>query len=132
MRVAVPMSQFAVALALVALSSTVATAQQRHAVAVARPASTRQYGIARAAVAVPNEDTWRTRDCWKWVGIGALIGAAAAEGLVALEVARNHSDDGMILPIVPLVAIGIAGGVGGGLGGALAYASAHPAPAQSP
>ena len=122
----------AVALALVGSVASPARAQWRSAVAVSAPAlSGSHYQIANHAVDVP-EDTWRTRDCWKWVGIGALIGAVGAEGVVALKVARHRSDDGMIIPIVPIVVIGVAGGVGGGVGGALAYAAAHPPPTQSP
>ena len=122
----------AVALALVGSVASPARAQWRSAVAVGAPAlAGSHYQITNQAVGVP-EDSWRTRDCWKWAGIGALVGAVAAEGLVALEVARNHSDDGMILPIGPLVVIGVGGGVAGGVGGALAYAFAHPAPTQSP
>lgn len=123
----------AAALALVGSLASPARAQWRAAVAARAPAAAgSHYAITSHAVAVPNERSWRTRDCWKWAGIGALVGAAAAEGWVALEIARNHSDDGMIIPIVPIVLIGAAGGVGGGLGGALAYALAHPAPEHSP
>ena len=117
---------------LVALCSTPAHAQQRAAVAVAVPAVAGGYRIAREAVAVPNDDTWRTRDLWKWTGIGTLGGVIAAEGWVALEIARNHADDGMIVPIVPIVLIGAAGGAGGGLIGAIAYTASHPSPGPSP
>lgn len=114
--------------------SSRASAQMHSAVAVGVPtmATAGVREIDRHAIAVPNEDTWRTRDCWKWVGIGFLGGVIASEGWVALEIARHHSDDGMILPIVPIVLIGAAGGAGGGLIGALAYAGSHPLPEPSP
>lgn len=109
-------------------------AQWRSAVAVGVPAPVigESQEIAPQAVAVHSEDTWRTRDLWKWFGIGALGGAVAAEGWVALQIARNHSDDGMIVPIVPIVLIGAAGGAGGGLIGAIAYTASHPSPQPSP
>ena len=108
-----------------------ASAQWRSAVAVGAPAIGASYQIDRKAIAVPN-DSWRTRDFWTWTGLGVLAGAVVADGWVALEIARNHSDDAMIPPIVPLAIFGAAGGVGGGLIGAIAYTASHPKPEPSP
>lgn len=132
-RTARALETLATAFMLVGALSSRASAQWRSAVAVGAPtaALAANHQVDPHAIAVPNDNTWRTRDCWKWVGIGALVGAAAAGALLALDTAHDHSDDGMMLPIVGVVIVG-AGGVGGGLGGALVYALAHPAPAQSP
>ena len=133
-RTARVLQSLAAALMLVGSIRARADAQWRSPVAVGAAATmlgeSRQ--INRQAVAVPNEDTWRARDLWKWVGIGFFGGGVASEGWLALDIARNHSDDGMILPIVPIVLIGAAGGAGGGLVGAIAYTAAHPSPEPPP
>ena len=116
---------------LIGSLTTRAHAQWRSAVAVGAHVTSRSFQIDRIAVAVPDGDSWRARDFWTWTGLGALGGIVVAEGWVAFEVARNHSDDGMIVPIVPIVLIGAAGGAGGGLMGAIAYTAAHPRPEPS-
>lgn len=124
----------AAAVMLIGSISTRANAQWRSAVAVGGPAAVIGEGrqIDRHAIAVPNEDTWRTRDLWKWIGIGALGGFIAADACTALVMARDHSEGGMIPPIIPLAIIGAAGGVGGGLIGAIGYTALHPSPEPSP
>ena len=112
--------------------SSRANAQMHPAVAVGVPETGGTRPIDRHAVAVPNEDTWRTRDLWKWAGIGALVGAAATASWVAVKMARSDGEAIGVSPMTVLIIAGGAGGVGGGLGGALAYALAHPAPEQSP
>ena len=122
----------AAALILIGSLSTRAHAQWRSPVAIGAPVTASSFQIAPKAVAVSDGDSWRTGDFWKWTGIGALGGVLVAGGWVALEMARNPSDDGMIPPIVPIAIIGAAGGAGGGLIGAIAYTAAHPRPEPPP
>lgn len=124
----------AIALAIATLSSIGAAAQQPAAVAVGMAAPTERYQIARAAVAVPNEDSWSTGDLWKWTGIGALVGAAAMAGWVGIQMAHSDGEAIGVSPMAVFVVAGGVGAVGGGLTGALAYALAHPGPsgAQAP
>ena len=129
----VPILAMAASLVLLGSLSSSASAQMHSAVAVGVPtmATAGVREIDRHAIAVPNEDTWRTRDLWKWIGIGFLGGAIVADGWAALEMARNNEDI-MIPPIIPLAIVGAMGGAGGGLIGAIAYTAAHPNPERSP
>lgn len=107
--------------------------QWRDAVAVSPPRSVASPSRTPVAFDVSsNEGTWQAGAFWRWTAIGLLVGAVAADGWVALEMARNHSDDGMIPPIIPLAIVGAAGGVGGGLIGAIAYTASHPGGGQTP
>jgi len=129
----VPVLALAASFVLLGSLSSRANAQWRSAVALA-PVTTNS-GVRQIdphAIAMPNEDTWRTRDLWKWAGIGALVGAAATASWVGVKMAQSDGEAIGVSPMTILIVAGGVGGVGGGLGGALAYALAHPAPEQSP
>ena len=130
----VPVLALTASFVLLGSLSSRANAQWRSAVAVGAPVAV--FGSVRQidhhAVAVPNEDTWRTRDLWKWAGIGALVGAAATASWVGVQMAKSDGEAIGVSPMTVLIIAGGVGGVGGGVGGALAYALAHPAPEQAP
>jgi len=63
---------------------------------------------------------------WLWVGVGALVGAAAGGTWVAVKVA--HTEDAFFPGLA--IGVGIAGGaVAGGIAGALAYEVLRAGPA---
>jgi len=115
-----------IAILLVCSRSSRGNAQLRSTVAVHIPVFAGEYRIAHEAVTVPNGDSWKASGFWTWTGLGALLGVVVADGWVAMEIARNHSDDGMISPVIPLVYFGAAGGAAGGLLGAIGYTASHP------
>jgi hypothetical protein len=83
-----------------------------------------QRGVARASVppvpctvtrSVPSAGRANSLPRWPFILGGAVVGAGVAGMLIGREVAR--SDDGMILPVVPLAGIVVAGAGVGALGG---------------
>ena len=124
-----------VVLVLVAgVAAPVAGQISRPAGIVAPPASG-----AIAAAPVPASLPWRpepaaqatpARSFWKWVGFGALGGAAI--GAVAGALATNTDEESFIPPGVMVGAGAVVGAVGGGLIGALAYAGSHSGPQTDP
>jgi hypothetical protein len=83
-----------------------------------------QRGVSRASLpavplvatrSVPAAGRVRSVSRWPFVLGGAVVGTGVAGALIAREIAR--SDDGMILPVVPIAGVVIAGAGVGALGG---------------
>jgi hypothetical protein len=74
----------------------------------------------------PTPQAASARGFWRWVGFGALGGAAV--GAVVGALATRTDEESFIPPEIMVAGGAVVGAVGGGLIGALAYAGSHSGP----
>jgi hypothetical protein len=97
---------------LLILDSTMAPLQSPNRVFVLRPSMPSHIAVSFPNASTATIDDGRHRSVWKWVALGALVGA-----LVGGSVEKNDTDRAEYA--VPLAVV--LGGVGGGLIGALGF-----------
>ena len=109
-------------------ASTSLGAQVVHSAGIGRSLSTVKSQSTVALGELSRRESSRSTargSVWKWVGIGALVGAVAGGALAANQVA--HSNDPMNVGIFTEASVAV-GAVVGGLGGAIAHAAIRRAP----
>ena len=97
---------------LVTLDSTMAPLPPPNRVFVLRPSMPSHIALFLPSASTATIDDGRHGSVWKWVALGALVGAVVGGSVEKND--TNHADYAVPLAVV-------LGGVGGGLVGALAF-----------